>query len=421
MFKQKFDPRTHYKGSDVLSVSDAKGLFNAIKDTAGSDPRQSRTIRRQLADKFVNDMIDKEKLSPYAFNPVALARAELPFLNELHDLSQLNTSERAEAAFALNVGDFGNILHSVLRRVAKDAYEYPGMELLQLVKEDTAQDSEYEDIPAFTDIPVPTERLRSTEFDEATFGADKVRLWMRDMGIIISLEFELLFSARKFGGILEQAANVGEGSAMAIGKSIVQTIEMGDNRDIFNRSEADSNYGFWLNGSDAHTDFYSTDHSSLDGQTNNNNRAIGAVSWEMLEDVFKAFAAMTDTAGKPISLGMPQALLPLQVKHEMDSLLQSPLRITKDSGNNLTGEQINTFANAGITPFYTPYTAASNAGYFGDFKKAIKLLWLERPDMIRHKSEDTSFYQRTVMAFRWSAFWGIGARDYRYIVKATLA
>ena len=377
------------------------------------------------AEKLVQDAMDegfaKGTLSPSDFRPYVVARAALGDNYE----AILSNPNMAEIKAAMDSSQFANILHKSLQKVAMDKYTHIGAELLELCTVSTADHVDYIEIPAMQDFEEMEERLPKQSFREVEFGADVVKCNLYDMGLILSIDFSVLYEDRKFQMIMDKAARLGESTATMIGKAVTQTIEFTETRSVFTKSEvtAASTKAFVLNGTAAESaTFYAATHPSFDGQTNVNLDATGyGVDWDLFNQAYKLSAAITDKKGKPINVGMSQGLFPSIYKHDIDGILAAPNRfqIVTDAGTpgyHLHDTLPNTFQGS-MKPYYTPFFAANTYAYMGDISSILKWFWVEEPNMLRQAGGHLELEQRIITRMRWACYFGLCFNDYRMIFK----
>lgn len=392
-----------YKESLILRHDDLSTLTNAAKQDCGGDKEKAG----DLISLKINELIDAGVYSPKSFTPAMLAKAMVPGFDNL-----VSTDTPEKIALALAPSEFDNVLHNVLSRISADEMKWRGGDLINMATEGDAVSSDYEDIPAITPIPELRQRLPKEQFEEAAYGAYTARCPIYDQGLIIRVTQELLWDSTKWPQVVEQAEALGQSTAQTIGKAITQTIEMAGTRKVFIKTEAAQNLAFVLDGTNFQSVFYNSTHVTVDGQVNNNSVTGNGFTWAGLNAAFALLAAMVDSEGKAIEAGMPVGLFPAAKEHTVRQLLQTPLIV--GSPNN----DINTFKGL-IQPFFSPYVASATTYFLGDFKRALKWRWKDRPGLLRETGGMQQLERRTAASFRWALYFGLCWTDYRYVVKAT--
>ncbi len=405
-----------YNAKHSPLLGDFQPLIATVEAECGGNMHLSGN--RQKADKLIAAQMEKffddGVYSPKDFNPRFLVEACLPEFYREHN----EGTDTDVISAALQTSGFDNILHDVLNRLAMDELKYLGGDLLELADEAAAQHSTFDDIPAFTPIPELRQRKENQDFEDVVYGAYKSRCQIYDLGVLIRITQELLWDSAAFRDVVSHAEKLGEGTATALGKIVTQTIEMGSTRKVFTVDEQGTNLAFVIDGINYRSVFYSSDHSTVDGQTNDNViTSAGGLSWDGLEAAYRLIAAMKDQKGKPIALDLTQGLFPNIFKHQVERMLQSqptPYRATAGT-NDGKGEK-NTFAGT-IKPYYTPFFSSTTYWYLGQLSAALKVLWKEKPGMKRFRGGETEVTRRVVSTYRWAMFLGACMTDYRSIIK----
>ena len=168
-----------------------------------------------------------------------------------------------------------------------------------------------------------------------------------------------------------------------------------------------TNTAFIYNGTGfAHV---SNDHSSVDGQTNDNlsTTAFGQAGLEALELLL---ALMLDDRGGKAPVMPTVLLVPSALKRAAQKLINSELTY---------GD-----ANTSINPYKgefkivaSPYLDANSSTlyYLGDFAAATYLMWRQKPTVEKQGSNSESAFKRdVVMAFKYSTDFNVGLGDYRH-------
>lgn len=399
-----------YKPKQRARIDDLSPLFLKIaEETAGNMQASEKAISKDL-----NTLFDDNIFSPKDLNPYLIARAcilDFERKNEKGDNIQVLNA-------ALTPSMFENVLHTVLTRIAMDEMEFQGGELIGLATQGEADSSTFEDIPAMSPVEELRQRKAGQSFEEVDLGAHLAKCYMYDKGLLLRITQELLWDSVRFEEIITKAESLGESTAMTIAKAITQTVEMGTSRAVFDKDEMASNRAFIIDNTNYQSSFYADDHSAIDGQTNDNLGLAGnGLTWEGLEAAFQLLAAMKDGEGKPITINMRQGLFPMIYKHRVARLLESNPIDYNASGNDGKGTK-NTFSGT-VLPFFSSHLTSNIPYYLGDFSKALKWRWKERPGMMRFTGGEKEVTNRIVSTFRWAMFFGVCWTDYRFVVKVS--
>lgn len=160
---------------------------------------------------------------------------------------------------------------------------------------------------------------------------------------------------------------------------------------------------------------FSTNHSSIDGQTNSNLLSAAGrenVTTTNLQDGDDLLGLMTDFHGRILNLGGDTVLVPRKQKFAAFSALNSDFEFDTSNRNTvnpikMTGAASKQVADANV---------AANTWFYGNFKLQYVWQWVQR----EFTNDIGPELKRGVVRQFLSGFHGgFGARDYRLVIKYT--
>lgn len=315
---------------------------------------------------------------------------------------------------AVSSSSFPNITKYVIQSEMIPPYEAAAKKLDPLYMEIKANRSDSIRIAGFT-AKEGVELVPEAGTVQYTSMHEKyVEIFLNKFQRAIGLTKEAIFNDNT-GQLISRASDIGYAFGEQFEEYIVQTIEL---RPRSLRSmETTSNLQCAVFDGTAVTNanFYSTDHSSLAymGAQTNNNKITSALDTDGLKDAWLLFASMVDEEGTKISVD-PKTLL-VHKNKTIDALQLTRSVLQYDTANNA----INPWGPGGLQTFNVIDTSFINTNthwYLGDFKKQFVVAWWERPNVTSQgKNSEQSFTNDIVMAWKFSAGFGAGARDYRYV------
>ena len=311
---------------------------------------------------------------------------------------------------AISSSAFPVITNTLLFRSTMPEYETQTGLADELVTEEQASKTQSEDIAGMTDLEGPEIRPEQLAYTETAFGEKNIRIFTADFGRLISLTREAIFDDRT-GEMLRRARRIGKKGGQHRTKMIVETIELLP-RTAFKES---STRAFMYGGSAiSQAVFYSTDHSSIDGQTNPNIVA-DALGTTGLNNLLLRFDAMVDAVGDEVVIEPQILLLPGALRMTGWQLLSSPMQYdTANRAQNFFGPQ----GDIRMVPRVSVFLSSSGRYYLGDFKEQLLWLWVWKPSTAA-QGRDTrlAFENQIVQRFRFNYAGGVGHQDYRYIAR----
>jgi len=224
----------------------------------------------------------------------------------------------------------------------------------------------------------------------------------------ISLTREAVLFDKTGGQLLRDARDYGEAMARHRIRFMIQKII-----DVAVDATGES-AGTALNYKGTAYAVYSNDHSSIDGQMNDNT-ITGAFGTTAINNAMATLAKMKDYWGKELNLTGRQFIVPVALQFKALQAVASPGQF--DSANRASNP-LQLLGGAGFEVYSHPILDANSttAWYFGDFRRNYRWQWVIRPrveDMPGDPSRDV------LSEFLGIWFGGCGAVDYRYAVKSS--
>ena len=331
-----------------------------------------------------------------------------------------NKSDTEELREAVGASSFPNITKYIISNEIIPPYEVRKQKLEPLYSEGTSSRSDVERIAGFTAKEgleyVPEQgTVQYTDFHEKYV---EVRLgkFQRAMG----LSKEAIYNDNT-GQIIDRASNVGNAFGEQLEEFLIQTIEMRPRSLLAWETTTNLQAANFEGTSVTNTNFYSTDHSSLAymGLQTNSNKLTSALSTDGLKDAYLLFPEMTDEEGTKIAVE-PKTIL----VHPAKAMIA--WQLTRSIGQYDTSNNAkNPWGPGGMNTFNVVVSSFINTNtdwYMGDFKKQVKLLYWEKPNVISQgKDSNQSFTNDIVMAWRASVGMGAAHADYRFIAYSDAA
>jgi hypothetical protein len=313
-------------------------------------------------------------------------------------------------AEAISSSAFPEISNRILHRSLLPEYEANSGMADELVTEENASRTHSEEIHGLTDMESLEMRPEQLAYSETSFGEKDVRIYSADFGRIISLTREAIFDDRT-GEIMRRARKVGKKAGQHRTKMIIQTIEMLPRSAM----KETATRGFVYQGNAVtQAVFYSTDHSSIDGQTNNNT-LTDALGTSGLNKAYILFDDMTDVQGDEVMVDPRILLVPGALRMTSWQLLTSPMQYdTPNRAQNFFGPQ----GDVRLVPRVSVFLSSDAKYYLGDFKEQLLWLWVWRPGTAAQGADTRlAFENQIVQRYRFNYYGGVGHTDYRYIVR----
>lgn len=362
-----------------------------------------------FAKRFVKEVMDDPK---FKTNQVSIR--EMFDETVLRGNPDLDINSRADLAEAVGHSVFPYMTKELISRELIPAYELALNGIDQLVSESDTNRADYEYVAGVRAIDTMPRVRPGQNYPSAGIAEKSVRIEIAKFGEILDIERELVLSDQT-GQILERARMAGDMMGEHRHRFIVETIIDSPR----NALEETTSTALYLDG--AARDVFSSDHSAVDGQTNDNEAGSSAISTSNMDTVYGLFGAMKDEKGRYITV-MPKAILvhPTKFRTAWSMCTDTTLESTGSAnrGQNFYAQKL------GLIPYQSPYIT-SNSGlttdwYVGDFKKQTKWLWYWKPAVDRQGLDSDAAFERDVIArFKYFYSAGCGLVDYKYAVRAT--
>ena len=354
----------------------------------------------------VNDLLEtgKVRTSDFSFRQLFEELVDCPM-----------GADASRVAEALNSSAFPTIAAKVINKDIIDEYNLALGDVGSLVRESQAMRTDEELVVGFSaGDTTPLLRRQGMAYEETSMGEKNWKIKMADFGRMISLTREVIYEDRT-GEVLSRAKDVGRAGGHHKQKMIVETIEA-TARTAF---EEASFGGAHFKGNDI--TMYSNDHSSLDGQTNDNLVASNAlVDYTDLEAVYLAFADMVDEAGDKISIVPKTILIPSALKATASKIMNSQFLHYGGSNDNVPSYNPVDDLGGGLNIMSSVFMGDTTTWYMGDFPSQLLGLNVYKPATASQGADsELAFTNQIVARFRWSYHYGIGHTDWRYIIKST--
>ena len=326
-------------------------------------------------------------------------------------------ADSAQVAEALNSSSFPTVASKVINKDIIDEYNLALGDVGNLVRESDATRTDEELVVGFTaGDTTPLIRRQGMAYEETSMGEKSWKIIMADFGRMISLTREVIFEDRT-GEVLKRARDIGRAGGHHKQRMIVETIEASARSAFEESSFGGANY----KGSDI--TLYSNDHSSLDGQTNDNLVASNAlVDYTDLEAVYLAFAAMVDEAGDKISIVPNTMLVPQALMATASKIMNSQFLHDGSSNSNVPSyNPVHDIASGSTMDIVSSvFLSSASTWFMGDFSNQLLGLNVYAPATASQGADsELAFTNQIVARFRWSYHYGLGHTDWRYIIKST--
>ena len=325
----------------------------------------------------------------------------------------------ARVSEALNSSAFPNVAQKIIHSDIIDEYELAVGAAQNLITEAQASRTDEELVVGFTaGDTTPLLRRQGMAYEETSMGEKNWTIKMADFGRMISLTREVIFEDRT-GEVLARARDIGRAAGHHKQKMIIESIEVAA-RSAF--EESSSSAAIYKGNAQNAAAMYSNDHSSLDGQVNDNLIASNAlVDFTDLDAVYQAFSAMVDEAGNKIDIVPNTILVPSALKAKAFQIMNSQmLGGGQQDTVSPTYNPVNDLAQGGLNIASSVFLSSSSDWYMGDFSKQLKWLNVYAPATeSQGANSELAFTNQIVSRFRFSYHAGMGHTDWRYIVKCT--
>lgn len=333
------------------------------------------------------------------------------------DTSLLEAEDTAIVVEAVGSSSFPNITRFIVNSEIIPQFEREERRLSSLFTELPSTSSSLERIAGLTAAEgvekrspgAPTKRTDILE----KFAEIQIDKYDRS----IDLTQEAIFDDR-LGQLINRASQLGETFGTQFEKYLMQTIELVA-RSL--RGEGSVEAAKFDGTVVSQSDFYKNDHSALlfmGSQTNDNNQT-DALSIGGLDNAMILFSEMADENGEKITVRPKQLLVSVSKTLTAWEITRSISR--PDTANDAA----NMFGPNGSRTFEvidTTFLADSDDWYLGDFQKQVVVLFWKRPIVTTAGKNHPDVFERDiVMAWKFSAGFGMGHRDYRYIVRSNVA
>tara|TARA_B100000424_G_C22901898_1_gene479664 strand:- start:39 stop:1211 length:1173 start_codon:yes stop_codon:yes gene_type:complete len=325
----------------------------------------------------------------------------------------------ARVSEALNSSAFPNVAQKIIHSDIIDEYELAVGAAQNLITEAQASRTDEELVVGFTaGDTTPLLRRQGMAYEETSMGEKNWTIKMADFGRMISLTREVIFEDRT-GEVLARARDIGRAAGHHKQKMIIESIEVAA-RSAF--EESSSSAAIYKGSAQNAAAMYSNDHSSLDGQVNDNLIASNAlVDFTDLDAVYQAFSAMVDEAGNKIDIVPNTILVPSALKAKAFQIMNS--QMLGGGANDTvspTYNPVNDLAQGGLNIASSVFLNSASDWYMGDFSKQLKWLNVYAPATeSQGANSELAFTNQIVSRFRFSYHAGMGHTDWRYIVKCT--
>ena len=325
----------------------------------------------------------------------------------------------ARVSEALNSSAFPNVAQKIIHSDIIDEYELAVGAAQNLITEAQASRTDEELVVGFTaGDTTPLLRRQGMAYEETSMGEKNWTIKMADFGRMISLTREVIFEDRT-GEVLARARDIGRAAGHHKQKMIIESIEVAA-RSAF--EESSSSAAIYKGSAQNAAAMYSNDHSSLDGQVNDNLIASNAlVDFTDLDAVYQAFSAMVDEAGNKIDIVPNTILVPSALKAKAFQIMNSQmLGGGQQDTVSPTYNPVNDLAQGGLNIASSVFLNSASDWYMGDFSKQLKWLNVYAPATeSQGANSELAFTNQIVSRFRFSYHAGMGHTDWRYIVKCT--
>lgn len=324
-------------------------------------------------------------------------------VRESRDDSVDMTSPQAVAEAVVSTA-FPTVFNNIIFPTIFDAYTVEVGDVFKLVTELDGMNVPKTNIPVFVGYEEMEKVQEREKYPEDELPERFTMIKTHKLGKIVSLTLEFLNNDQT-AMIAQRAKNVGYASAQTMRRFVTQKA-----------------FGFacTLTGEAATANLvvdgtayaqYSADHSSIDGQTNNNisTTAFGTTGINNLRKLLRG--SITDPRGNRIVINPRQLVVPPALWQQAMQLLNSI-------------QQYDTAENA-INPFAKQYElieltdlGSDSLYYLGDFARETWFLWDWRPKMETQGNTSEQAFERDVISrHKFSAKCGCGKVDHRFSAR----
>ncbi|RJR27752.1 hypothetical protein C4561_01470 [candidate division WWE3 bacterium] len=377
------------------------GLRNLMESALQDTSNDVKEAQKRVVDKF-SEALDSGKIS--LANGVSLREAFDVLCNPKGDVDLGNSARVAEAMVGTA---FPYFTEKVLVPIIRREYEWALNDILSLCTE-TTTNKQTVNVPGLGNFQGAEKVGSGQEYVHDQGEENMCTVKLHKYGHIIDITRE---------AILNDEAGILESRAAGAGKYMGRLIHEIGVKKLTNVTTIS------LNGEGANTAFtynetgyahFSTDHSSIDGQTNSNVDTT-AFSYAGITAVEKLLLLMKDDRGKRAPV-MPKVLMvPVALRQTAMQLLGSERQY--DNANNA----VNVYKNA-FVPFYSPFLDdnSSTLYYLGDPKTAFYLFWRMRPTTtVQSTGSDDAFKRDIVLAYKYASEFNFGLLDYRVVARGS--
>jgi len=364
----------------------------------------------RFAKKFVNEVMEDK-----SFKPSQVSIREMFDATVLAENPNLDLDDRASFREAVGHSQFPYMTKELISREVLPAYDGALGDVTQLVTEMDTNRPDYEYIAGFRAITSLPRVKSGQNYPSAEMQEKNVRCQIAKFGEILEIEKEMVLSDQT-GQILDRARQGGDLMGQHRHQFIIETMMDGARTALEESTSTALVYG-----TTAQT-VYSNDHSTTDGQTNDNLAASSAIGTASMDTVYNLLSSMKDERGRYIN-NMPRFVVVHPARFRTAWALCSDLGLASvdsaNRGTNFYGQKL------ALTAIQSPYVGTNSGGattdwYVGDMPKEIVWLWYWKPGIDRQGVDSDAAFERDVIArFKYFYAGGVCLRDYRYICRAT--
>lgn len=376
-------------------MRELRNVYEAsLKDVNGDVKEAQKRVVSKLAPDLESGKIPFERIS--------LREAFDIFCDINHTVDLHNVQAVAEA---IQGSQFPYFTDKVLVPVISKEYEFALGNALDLVTEETTT-KQTVNVPGLGNFYGPTKVAAGEEYGHDTAEDNYCTIKMHKYGNIIDLTREAIL-ADETGILRTRAAAAGRYMGRLVHEIIVKKIANITTAAL--NGEATNTAFVYAGTGYAH---FSNDHSSIDGQTNDNLDAT-AFSHTEIVTLFKLLAGLKDDRGKvapvvPKVLMVPAALWP------------AAMQLTgSEKQYDVTNNAINPWKGM-FSVFTSPFWDANSAVlfYLGDPKSGVYLFWRMKPTtVIQNDNSHDAFHRDVVLAYRYASEFNVGILDYRCMAQ----
>lgn len=336
------------------------------------------------------------------------------------DVGVISSEDISKISEAVGSSAFPNITKYLVHSEVIPAFEREEARLAPLFTELTASRTDVERIAGFTTpegfrLTAQNEPTKRTKIEEkyAEIQIDKFTN-------SIDLTKEAIYNDR-LGMLISKARDIGQASGIQFEEMLMQTIEIRERTILEGRESGGAEAAKFDGTIVTQNNFYSDDHSALAfmGRQVNDNNQTAVLSITGLDSAMNLFSSMKDESGFKIAV-RPNVLLV-----STNKFMSAWEIINSVSRPDTANDAANIFGPSGPRRFEvldTTFLNDNNDWYLGDFAKQVVVLYWQRPNITTAaKGHPDLFEKDIVMAWKYSAGFGMGHRDYRYIVRSNVA